>query len=50
MSVQERMIICRLLERMNEQEAYGEKIGLENVSRFHGKQIVNYSEAGRKNK
>lgn len=39
MSVEQRIMLCRLLEKMDDQWEYGKKIGLENVSRFHGKKL-----------
>lgn len=41
MSVKQRMELCRILEKMNAHGSYGEKIGLEDASTFHGKQIQN---------
>ena len=39
MSIRERIRLCILIEKMNEQKAYSEKLGLENKSTFHGKRI-----------
>lgn len=39
MSVEERILTCRLLEKMKDQEAYSKRLGLEDTSRVHGKQI-----------
>ena len=35
----ERIRLCRLLNKMEEQKEYSQKLGLENVSTFHKKQI-----------
>lgn len=40
MSVKERVMTCRLLEKMKEQENYGRQLGLENVSTFCGANII----------
>lgn len=39
MGIAQRVLTCRLLEKMNEQKNYSSKLGLENVSTFHGIQI-----------
>jgi len=39
MGIEERILTCRLLEKMKEQKNYSSKLGLENVSTFHGIQI-----------
>lgn len=39
MCVEQRVRICRLLEKMKEQEAYSRKIGIENLSTFRGKKM-----------
>ncbi len=39
MSVEQRILICRLLEKMNDEKEYSRKLGLENKSIFHGVQI-----------
>lgn len=40
MSVKERVLICRLLEKMSEQDAYSRQLGLENTSTFCGVNIL----------
>ena len=35
MSVEMRILTCRLLEKMKANEAYGKQLGLEDVSRVH---------------
>jgi len=40
MSVKERVLICRLLEKMSEQDAYSRQMGLENTSTFCGVNIL----------
>jgi len=39
MSVEERIRTCLLIEKMRGQKNYCERLGLENISRFHGKKI-----------
>ena len=39
MCVKERIKLCRLLDKMEEQKEYSQKLGLENASTFHKKQI-----------
>lgn len=39
MGIEQRILTCRLLEKMNVQKNYCSKLGLENVSTFHGIQI-----------
>lgn len=39
MGIKQRVLTCRLLEKMNGQKNYSVKLGLENVSTFHGIQI-----------
>ena len=39
MGIEQRILTCRLLEKMNEQKGYSSRLGLENVSTFHGIQI-----------
>lgn len=41
MSVQERVIMCQLIEKMEQQRDYSKKMKLENHSSFHGHPIVN---------
>lgn len=36
MSVEMRILTCRLLEKMKLHEAYGKRLGLEDTSRVHG--------------
>ena len=40
MSVKERVMICRLLEKMKEQDNYSRQLGLENASTFCGVNII----------
>jgi len=35
----ERIRLCRLLDKMEEQKEYSQKLGLENASTFHKKQV-----------
>ena len=39
MSVEMRILTCRLLEKMKAHEAYGKRLGLEDTSRVHGRRI-----------
>jgi len=39
MSVEMRILTCRLLEKMKAYEAYGKRLGLEDASRVHGRLI-----------
>ena len=39
MTIGQRIRTCLLIEKMYEQKDYSEKLGLENRSRFHGKNI-----------
>lgn len=39
MSVKQRVLLCRLVEKIEKQSTYSEKLGLENTSRFRGIQI-----------
>ena len=39
MSVEERILTCRLLEKMKVYEVYGKRLGLKDISQMHGKQI-----------
>ena len=39
MSVEMRILTCRLLEKMKTHEAYGRRLGLEDASRVHGRLI-----------
>lgn len=45
MGIEQRILTCRLLEKMNVQKNYCSKLGLENVSTFHGIQINNDSKS-----
>ena len=38
-TVEARLFRIRLIEKMQKQEGYSGKLGLENVSRFRGKQV-----------
>jgi len=39
MSVEMRILTCRLLEKMRVHEAYGKRLGLEDASQIHGIRI-----------
>ena len=40
MSVRERVLTCRLLEKMKDQDTYSRQLGLENTSTFCGVNIL----------
>ena len=39
MTIEQRIRMCLMIEKMHEYEAYSEKLGLEDRSKFHGKRI-----------
>lgn len=39
MSIEVRVLTCRLLEKMKVREEYGKRLGLEDMSRIHGMRI-----------
>ncbi len=39
MSIQHRIQMCRMLEKMERNRAYSEKLGIENVSTFQSKRV-----------
>ena len=39
MCIEERIMTCRLLEKMRVYEVYGKKLGLQDVSKMHGIEI-----------
>lgn len=43
MSVEMRILTCRLLEKMKDHEAYGKRLGLEDASQIHGIRIEKVS-------
>ena len=40
MSVEQRILTCRLIEKMKEQDSYSKQLGLEDVSTFYGIHII----------
>lgn len=44
MSVKERVMICRLLEKMKEQAGYGRQLGLKDTSTFCGITVIQKKE------
>ena len=40
MSVEQRILTCRLIEKMKEQDSYSRQLGLENTSTFYGMHII----------
>ena len=39
MSIEQRVLTCRVLEKMKEQKGYSKKLGLENASTIHGQKM-----------
>lgn len=39
MSIEQRIRVCRVLEKMEGLELYNKKLGIENSSTFHGRRI-----------
>lgn len=39
MSVEQRIRLCLLIDKMDDQKEYSKKLGLENRSKFHGERI-----------
>lgn len=39
MRLAERIRLCRLLDKMEEQKEYSQKLGIENISTYHKKQV-----------
>lgn len=39
MGIEQRILTCRLLEKMTKHETYSKKIGLQNSTTFHGRNI-----------
>lgn len=44
MTVDKRIRVCLLIERMNENKKLAEKLGVEDISKIHGKRIENKGE------
>ncbi len=44
LNVEKRIRMCLLIERLNEHRELSEKLGIENVSKMHGKKIHNGGE------
>lgn len=40
MRVEQRIRRCILIDKMNAQKDFSKKLGLENISKFHGERIV----------
>lgn len=40
MGVTQRVLMCRLIEKMKSQKSYSKKLGIENASTFRGKKLV----------
>jgi len=39
MNLEKRIKLCRLIEKMDKKEEYSNKLGIQNVSTFHGELI-----------
>lgn len=39
MSIEQRVLTCRVLEKMKEQKGYSKKLGLEDTSIIHGQKM-----------
>lgn len=39
MTVEQRIRMCLLIEKIQKQKEYSEKLGLEDISRFHGEKV-----------
>ena len=39
MTIEQRIRRCLLIEKMYQHKAYSEKLGLEDISRFHGRRV-----------
>ena len=50
MTVDERISLCRFLEKLEDQETYCTSIGVRDVSRFRGKEIVQRNRVAQKNR
>ena len=46
MNVDERMRMCRIIEKMEEQKEYSKRLGLENNSYYKGAPIINQKKRG----
>ena len=46
MHVVERMRMCRIIEKMEEQKEYSKRLGLENNSYYKGAPIINQKKRG----
>lgn len=44
MSIEKRIRMCLFIERLRERKELGEKLGIEDVSTFHGKRIYKEGE------
>lgn len=45
MTIEQRIRMCLLIEKMQEHKIYSEKLGLEDVSKFHGKRVSGEEES-----
>lgn len=44
MTIEKRIKMCLLIERLNEHKELSEKLGIEDISKFHGKRVHNGGE------
>ena len=49
MTVRERIVLCRLIEKIDKHRNYSKGIGVENISRFKGKKTLLNTEINKKN-
>jgi len=42
MGIKERVLTCRIIEKMEQQDDYRKKLGIENDSMFRGRAVRNY--------
>ncbi len=49
MDVKERVLTCRLIEQMNNNQEYTSRLGLHDASTYHGESVMNYRENGHSN-
>ena len=45
MTIEQRIRMCLLIEKMYELKVYSDKLGLEDISKFHGKRISEEEES-----
>ena len=50
MSVRERILICRVVEQITQQEGYSKKLGLQNKSTYRGEPVGQKTKGARSKK